>query len=362
MRTWYRVQNEASTPTVADIYITDFIGDWLDDYFGFGVTAKSFLEALGNLPAAVTTIRVHINSPGGDVFSATTIANALRDQQLVNKRSVETVIDGLAASAASVIAMAGRTVTMADNALMMIHQPWTGLYGNAAELRKVADELDTITKAIVATYQWHSTLSADEIVALMDATTWMDADEAIARGFATEKVEGLKAAASLDPKALVKLSVPDQYRARVEALTQKPQPAPAPTPAPVAATAEEIFDMCEAAGCVELAKTFRGTNATVDEVTARVAEAQAAKAAASQRATEIRALCKAAKQDGRAELYIRSALSLDDVRLDLATITAQLDKVEIDTGLKPDHQPTQGRVIDRVSIYDRFNRRQTIAR
>src|SRR5690606_18599525 len=126
------------------------------------------------------------------------------------------VIDGLAASAASIIAMAGQRVRMADNALLMIHNPWTVGIGNAAEMRKTAETLDTGRDTIIATYRWHATLDEKDIADLMDAETWMEADEAIGWGFATEKVEGLKAAASLRPQAIAKLEIPEKYRARVE--------------------------------------------------------------------------------------------------------------------------------------------------
>src|ERR1051325_2166278 len=197
-REWFKFQAAADDASVVDIHIIDFIGDWIDDYWGFGVTAKAFLDQLAKLSNDVKTVRVHINSPGGDVFAASNIANALREQQASKGRTVETIVDGIAASAASIILMAGSTIKVADNGVVMVHNPWTIAVGNAADMRKSADTLDTLRNTIVATYKWHSSLSDDELVALMDAETWMDADEAIAKGFATEKVEGLKAAATID--------------------------------------------------------------------------------------------------------------------------------------------------------------------
>src|SRR5512137_2504661 len=78
-REWYRIAAKAEDPSVAEIDIYDFIGDWIDGYWGFGVTAKQFLEQLVTLPDAVKTVKLRINSPGGDVYSATAIANLLRD-------------------------------------------------------------------------------------------------------------------------------------------------------------------------------------------------------------------------------------------------------------------------------------------
>lgn len=334
-REWFRIQNAASDPTVAEIYIIDFIGDWIDDYWGFGVTAKSFVEQLAKLEASVKTIRVHINSPGGDVFSALNIANALRDQQASKGRTVETVVDGLAASAASIVMMAGSVVRMADNALVLVHNPWTIGIGNASDMRKVADELDTVRNTIVATYKWHSTLGDDEIVSLMDAETWMDADAAIANGFATDKVEGLQAAAALDPRAIAKMTVPENYRARVEALLKKPAPSPA------AAAATEILALCQAAGLdLAFAAALTKDAPTLEAATARVNSEKASRAAAAQRASEIRGLCATAKVPELAESYIAGGMSTDQVRAQLTIITAKVDHPEIDGGLTPDRGQT----------------------
>jgi ATP-dependent protease ClpP protease subunit len=242
---WFKFEAKAEEPAAVDLLIYDVIGDWIDDIFGFdGVTtAKSFTAALAEVPENVKTIRVRINSPGGDVFGAAAIANALRNEQLSKGRKVETYVDGLAASAASVIAMAGSKVTMADNALMMVHNPWTAAVGNPAELRKAAETLDGVRDTIIATYQWHSPLDAKEIGKLMDEETWMSADEAIANGFADAKVEGLSAAASIDPRAASRvIRIPEAYASRVAAWL-KPAEAPAaevvPAPEPVAVVEPE---------------------------------------------------------------------------------------------------------------------------
>lgn len=345
MRPWYRIENAADNPAVVDIHIIDFIGGWTEDWwnrnFGYDLatTARQFVDDLSKLDAAVTTINVHINSPGGDVFGALNIANALREQASKG-RTVHTIVDGLAASAASVVMMAGSTVRMADNALVMIHNPWTRAVGASADLRKVADELDKVRGTIVATYGWHSSLAADDLVALMDAETWMDADEALARGFATEKVSGLAAAASITRQAAQPLNVPEQFRARVDAWLA---PADAPTaeatgatdaPRPNAATAEEVLARCTD---VAVARELIAQQATVSEVEARVAADRDRAVAAEARATEIRAFCQVAKLGALADGYIRSQMSPADVQAHLTEITAQLDQPDIDGGLDPDH-------------------------
>ena len=336
-RQWFRFENAASDPTVAEIHIIDFIGDWLDDFFGFGVTAKSFVDELSKLPDAVKTIKVHINSPGGDVFAALNIANALREQASKG-REVETVIDGLAASAASIIAMAGQRVRMADNALLMIHNPWTVGIGNAAEMRKTAETLDTVRDTIIATYRWHATLDEKDIADLMDAETWMEADEAIGWGFATEKVEGLKAAASLRPQAIAKLEIPEKYRARVEALLKPASdPGKAEPSAPQPAAAAEILRLCAEAGAsVQFASALIAENLSLDQAQARIATDKAQREAALARANQIRTLCANAKLAELADGYIAGGMSVEAVMAHLTTITARLDKVEIDGGLRPD--------------------------
>lgn len=356
-REWFRVQMAAENPTVAELFIVDFIGDWIDDYWGFGVTARAFIDEIKGLPDAVKTIRVRINSPGGDVFSATTIANVLRDQR-AKGRTVETVVDGLAASAASIVLMAGDPVRIADNALIMVHNPWSFAIGEAKDFRKAADELDTIRGAIIATYQWQTDLDAEAIAALMDATTWMDADEAIAQGFAAEKVEGLKAAASLDRRAIAKLPVPEEYRARVEAFL-----APEPTPADPTV----VLALCREGGCLELAEALIGEKAPLDRVHARVSAAKTEKAAAAERertaaaaakarAAQITAACAAAKLPALAESYITGGMALDAVRSQLAVLAATLDKAEIDGGLQPDQGAKPKARINVSAVYAELNR------
>ena len=342
MRKWFEVKTQAAG-TVAEFFIFDIIGSWIDDLWGFDdvTTAKSFTDALSTLPESVKTIRVRINSPGGDCFGGLTIANALRAEG-GKGRKVEVIVEGLAASAASIIAMGGSTIRMADNALLMVHAPWTCICGNAAEMRRHADLLDQLRDSLVKTYQWHSSLSTEEIVALIDGPdmqgTWLDADAAIAAGLATEKVEGLKAAASIDPRALNTLAIPDAFKAQVTAFTRSTATPPAPAPAPTAhpQAAADVMRACQAAGFAELAADLVDAQASAEQVQARITAATEAKAAATARATEITALCASAKVPNLAGGYIGGAMSLDDIRAHLTTITAALDKAEIDAGLDPD--------------------------
>ncbi len=359
MKHWFRMEADAQDPSVVDIHIIDFIGGWEEDWFNrnFGydlaLTARAFVEQLSKLDAAVKTIRVHINSPGGDVFAAVNMANALRDQQTSKGRTVETIVDGLAASSASIVMMAGSKVTIADNALVMVHNPWSIGIGNAKEMRKLADELDVVRDTIVATYKWHSQLDDAELVALMDAETWMNADEAIEKGFATDKDEGLKAAAALDPRALAKLTVPEQYRARVEALVSKPAPL---APPPTAAAATDVLRLCREGECLDLAEGLITASATLEDVKARISSERQKRADATARATQIRALCDRAKLPELASGYIEGAMSIDAIRAHLTTLTAKLDRVEIDGSLPADLGGRPKPQVNAAEIYRDRNR------
>lgn len=148
------------------------------------------LEALGD----VEEIHVFINSYGGEVAEGLAIYNALRR----HKAKVTTYCDGFACSIASVIFMAGNERVMNESSLLMIHNAWTWAQGNAEELRKQADDLEKITQASVEAYKAHSSLSEEEIKALMDAETWILPSEALEYGFATkiDKTENQKASQS----------------------------------------------------------------------------------------------------------------------------------------------------------------------
>lgn len=169
-RSWYTI-NAKADDDVAEILIYDEIGF-------FGVDAGTFVKDLQAIKAK--TIKLRINSPGGNVFDGIAIYNALRS----HSATVETHIDGLAASISSVIALAGDKIVMASNAFYMIHNPWMLSIGTADDLRKDADVLDKIETMLVQTYATRSKKSEDEIRAMMAEETWLSADEAVEAGFA----------------------------------------------------------------------------------------------------------------------------------------------------------------------------------
>lgn len=169
-RSWYSFKASADSST-AEISIYDEIGDW-------GVSAKDFLRDLKSLPQqAQVTLR--INSPGGEIVAGHAIFNAIQR----HPGGVVTVIDGMAASMASVIALAGKTVAMAKNGLFMIHNPWGFAMGDSEGLQKTADLLDKMKGLILDVYEAKTGKARDELSRLMDEETWLTADEALEMGF-----------------------------------------------------------------------------------------------------------------------------------------------------------------------------------
>ncbi|SKC57751.1 head maturation protease, ClpP-related [Maledivibacter halophilus] len=184
-----------------------------ETWWGDEVTPKEFKADLDNL-GDVDTLNIYINSPGGDVFAGQTIYSILKR----HKAQKNVYIDGLAASIASVIAMAGNTIFMPKNSMMMIHNPWTIGMGNAADFRKLAEDLDKIRESLIAAYENQSMLTRDEIIEIMDNETWLTAKECEEYGFCHVVEEEKKIAASVD------MDVLGRYRNTPKALIQEPKP------------------------------------------------------------------------------------------------------------------------------------------
>lgn len=166
-------------------------------WFGDEVTAKDFANDLESLGSAPVTVR--INSGGGDVFAAHAIHNLL----VKYKGTVTVAIDGLCASAATIVAMAGDKIIMPTNALFMIHNPMIALgdYYQSAELAQMVAALDKIKDSIIASYRKRCKASVEELQAMMDAETWLGAEECLAQGFIDE-IEG-EVSATLNNQQLV---------------------------------------------------------------------------------------------------------------------------------------------------------------
>jgi HK97 family phage prohead protease len=164
---------------VYELLVYDDIGQ---NWWGEGITAKGFKQELDQA-GMYTSIALRINSPGGDAFEGVAILNMLKAQG----KPIFVYIDGLAASAASIIAMAGDAISMGSGAVMMIHNAWGGTVGNAADHQKQVNALNAIDGAIAQTYADRTGQKLEDVRAMMDAETWMGADDCIERGFATAK-------------------------------------------------------------------------------------------------------------------------------------------------------------------------------
>ena len=299
MKSWYMIRARG---TGTEVLIYDEIG-------AYGVTAKGFLAEFGALPADAA-IDLRLNSPGGSVFDAVAIYNALKR----HAGEITVWIDGIAASAASYIAMAGDRVVMPENAFLMIHDPSGLVMGTAEDMRATADALDKVKGSLIQGYAAKSGAADEEIAALMAAETWLDAKDAMDLGLIDRLVEPVKLAASFDvskfrnaPPELVAAAKGPEAPAALEPLTEGddgastlPEPehmgvdapkmtADAPTMAADApamtdtasvraeaiAHARMVIDLCRLAGQPHMAGRFLEEDTDLDMVRSRLLAAKA---------------------------------------------------------------------------------------
>jgi ATP-dependent protease ClpP protease subunit len=176
-----RPSNSAPTVVVKDTTATIRLYDPIDDYGGWwGMSAAEMADAVDELPSKVTDIRLLINSPGGDVFDGMAIMNVLS----AHPARVTAVVQGLAASAASFIAVGVDELVMNPGSMLMIHDASTGVYGWASDMREVADLLDKISDNIASMYARKAGGENTDWRDLMRAETWYTADEAVTAGLA----------------------------------------------------------------------------------------------------------------------------------------------------------------------------------
>jgi ATP-dependent protease ClpP protease subunit len=212
--------------TALSLEVYDIIGA---DIFGDGITAEAISEALRTNTYDSITLRV--NSPGGDAFEGVAIYNLLKN----NGKPVNVYVDGLAASAASIICMAGDTITMGEASMMMIHNAIGMAYGNADDLRSLADTLDKVTESIADVYVNRTKNKKSDVLDMMTAETWMTAKEAVKNGFATEVAGKGGYKNSFDLSAFK--NTPEELK--VQAVAEPVVMATEPTPEPVVITEPE---------------------------------------------------------------------------------------------------------------------------
>lgn len=168
---------EGDVPGEVVLRLYDPIDSWGGDW---GVSSKEFATVLAQLPTETSTIRLHINSPGGEVFEAVAILNQLR----AHPANVVAVVDGLAASAASFLAAGADELIMGENSQLMIHDAWGITIGDATDMRKAGDLLDRLSNNIASIYAAKAGGTTEDWRTAMLAESWYSADEALSSGLA----------------------------------------------------------------------------------------------------------------------------------------------------------------------------------
>jgi len=320
---WFNLVNHDTKNKTATFRISDQIGkDW---WTGDGVAAKEFvdsLEALGD----VDQITLYINSPGGNVYDGLEIYNNLKR----NPANVTVYVDGIAASIASVIAMAGDEIIMPSNTEMMIHNPSTWAVGDSEEMRKVANRLDEVKDRLLQPYINFTNKSAEEISELMDSETYMSAEKAVELGFAT-KVEDSAEIMNSFNLSEVKERVQAEFKKQVENKLPKKK---------AENTAAKIIKMCHEQEFSYLASDFVEQNLSVNEVEARLKVA-----------SDIKNICASSDLANLTDKLVKNMSNPTElVRIAISDTKAELEQ-DIDGGLPPTNQQTSKPKINNREVY-----------
>jgi ATP-dependent Clp protease, protease subunit len=336
LKRWYDFRAQARG---AEIVIYDEIG-------AFGIPAKAFLDELKALgPVAELTVR--INSPGGSVFDGVAIYNALKRHDA----RVTVWIDGIAASIASMVAMAGDEVVMPENAMLVLHDPSGLVAGTAADMRAMAEALDRMKAGMVAAYRDKSGRDDAEIEALMQAETWLSAHEAIDLGLADRVEAPVGMAAHFDLSRF--RHPPPQLAALAAAATPQEDPMPESNEnRPVPVVEPEQPEAPEP----ETGAAGPGAGAHAPQPTAQVIDLDAVRAD-ERRATlayvsEVHEVCALAGRGDLAAGFITKATAVADVRRALLDARAAEDEATTIRGQvrSPTVEPSQP-AIDTAAIY-----------
>jgi ATP-dependent Clp protease protease subunit len=340
---WFSITAAAANKP-AEVLIYDYIG-------AFGVTAKDFNDQLKTVKGDFT---LGINSPGGEVFTALAIFNMLER----HKGRITVRVDGLAASSASFIAMAGDEIVMPENAMMMIHNPSAGVSGTSIRMRQLAETLDKLAEGMVSAYATKSGLDRDEVVQLMTDETWMTADEAVEKGFADTVEEPVAIAAYFDISKYV--HPPEAYGdgdtddTNLEVpVTTKPE---------TAAEMEtrlraEITTSLAAAAATTVAPVVAAVVAeTPADMEARLRASITAEATAKEaRAADIRAACSLKGiPSAKTEEFVASAKTVGQVLTELTASATQT--VDTTNGVADnDHNDLVVTSISSAAVFAKFN-------
>lgn len=276
-KTWFKVENSANTEKKVQIY--DEIGGW-------GIRAIDLINEI-NSGDAMLPLNVYINSPGGDLVEALAIFNAIKRYE----GDTTIYVDGIAASAASYIAMAFDKVVMPKNTMMMIHDPISYAVGNADEMRDTADLLDKFKNSIISGYADKSGKSAEEISTLLSNETWISADEALEMGFADEVIDPIEVVAISKvwnfknaPQNLIEQEQPadpevkevvNQEPPKEEPVIEDPQTEEIKPAEPEKVDAVEVAEICMIAKVPHMTAEFLKSGMTIGEIKNKIISMQA---------------------------------------------------------------------------------------
>lgn len=345
MRPCFQFTNLAAAdgkPAVLQVY--EEIGFW-------GLQAKDFINQLGQVQG--NNLELEISSPGGDVFAALAMYNALR----ASGKTITAKVMGIAASAASFLMLAGDKRIMPKNTMVMTHLPMTGMYGNANEFREAASVLDKITAQLSPIYTGRTGMSDEKVAEILAQDTYISADEALTLGFATEVTEEVKATAKFD---MNRAGLPDHVKALfaakgepvVDPVVPTPEITPVPEPVvepPAEPFADQVTALAKADGFEAHAPTWVVNFTKLPDVQAAIATAR-----------EIRAICAAVGKPDQASGFITAKKNLADVRAALIEAMARDDEKAPVSQTKPSNQPTQNASQSAVSTADIWAKRKSV--
>lgn len=332
---WYSIRAVGEGEQKAiEIYVYGEIGYW-------GITSGDFIRDLKSQDDGVTPVMVFFDSIGGDLFDGIAIHNTLN---ALGERCTARIV-GACFSAASVAACGAHRLEMADNALFMIHNPWTFMAGGSDELRKMADMMDKALDGIVVSYQRRPlTIEEAELRRLINEETWLTPAEAKALGFVDEVLEGSLPQVSncAHGKILNRYrNTPQAALDLVSSQPAEPEPEPAPEPEPepepepvpdLVALAAQLTTECQAAGLANVAHVL---------INASGLKSAEAVQASVKNAIAVRDICVVAKMPSEAEQFIKDGLSVEQARAKLFDkIVANSGRVEINNNPPLDDELT----------------------